>query len=288
MLFGRSTTLGLLLLVFGVFCFYPPILDAHEHRFGMKAGSFRDAAKQNAELRYALKWTFGRKAQRGWFLYTALIQKTVENEASADSEGFAESISKWQKRNRLPVTGLVDKKTLFSLIKHWQSRRIKPIRIAKEYQLLSAPISDFFDPTRDSDLLKVENETYKAYKRLIGAAVADKSLGLEIAEDGTLSEEEKFLKIVSSYRSPAYQASLRKKQPGASRAQIAFTSPHFTGKALDIYVGGEPVTTKDFNRAIQVETPVYKWLVTNAEKFGFQPYFYEPWHWEYVPEASFR
>ena len=24
------------------------------------------------------------------------------------------------------------------------------------------------------------------------------------------------------------------------------------------------------------------WLVQNADKFGFRPYFYEPWHWEYA------
>jgi LAS superfamily LD-carboxypeptidase LdcB len=51
---------------------------------------------------------------------------------------------------------------------------------------------------------------------------------------------------------------------------------------LDLYVGGDPVDTKDANRAIQVKTPIYQWLVRNADKFGFRPYFYEPWHWEYV------
>ncbi|HZH32789.1 MAG TPA: hypothetical protein VEY11_18625 [Pyrinomonadaceae bacterium] len=25
----------------------------------------------------------------------------------------------------------------------------------------------------------------------------------------------------------------------------------------------------------------YRWPVRNAERFGFRPYFYEPWHWEY-------
>jgi LAS superfamily LD-carboxypeptidase LdcB len=57
-------------------------------------------------------------------------------------------------------------------------------------------------------------------------------------------------------------------------------SPHFTGRALDVYVGGDPVDTKDANRAIR-STPAYQWLVRNAERFGFRPY-YEPWHWEYV------
>ena len=51
---------------------------------------------------------------------------------------------------------------------------------------------------------------------------------------------------------------------------------------IEVPVGGEPVKTLDSNRMIQVQTPVYKWLVKNAARFGFYPYFYEPWHWEYV------
>src|SRR5258707_428721 len=66
--------------------------------------------------------------------------------------------------------------------------------------------------------------------------------------------------------------------------RLAVNSPHFTGRALDLYVGGDPVDTGDANRAVQVNTPVYKWLVKNADKFGFYPYYYEPWHWEYKPE----
>ena len=26
----------------------------------------------------------------------------------------------------------------------------------------------------------------------------------------------------------------------------------------------------------------YRWLVQNAGRFGFVPYVYEPWHWEWV------
>lgn len=77
---------------------------------------------------------------------------------------------------------------------------------------------------------------------------------------------------------------LRERNPKSGRAGLAVNSPHFTGKALDLYVGGEPVSTDDRNRAVQTGTPVYRWLVKNAERFGFYPYFYEPWHWEYCGE----
>ena len=93
---------------------------------------------------------------------------------------------------------------------------------------------------------------------MVSAAIADKQLNLKISGN-MLAKDEKFLKIISSYRSPAYQAILRKRKPNADRAKIALRSAHFTGRALDIYVGGEPVKTKDSNRVIQVQTPVYKW-----------------------------
>ena len=55
---------------------------------------------------------------------------------------------------------------------------------------------------------------------------------------------------------------------GAAKSLLAFRS--------------EPVSTKDDNRAIQTQSKAYRWLVKNAGRFGFRPYFYEPWHWEYV------
>jgi LAS superfamily LD-carboxypeptidase LdcB len=119
---------------------------------------------------------------------------------------------------------------------------------------------------------------------MVAAATKDKTLNLRLTGTGELAPEEKFLKIVSSFRSREYQEKLRRESPLSGSAGLATNSPHFTGRALDIYVGGEPTTTKDFNRAAQIQTPVYKWLVKNAERFGFYTYFYEPWHWEYIPE----
>jgi LAS superfamily LD-carboxypeptidase LdcB len=117
---------------------------------------------------------------------------------------------------------------------------------------------------------QVERNTYEAYQRMMAAAADD------------LKPKGQYLKIVSAFRSREYQDELRRKSPNAGSAGLAVNSPHFTGRALDLYVGGSPVDTRDSNRAIQVKTPAYRWLVHNAERFGFRPYFYEPWHWEYV------
>jgi LAS superfamily LD-carboxypeptidase LdcB len=146
--------------------------------------------------------------------------------------------------------------------------------------LVTASVSNFYDPARPTDLLKVEAETFAAYKKMAAAAAFD--LRLKTDRQGDLAPEVQFLKIISAFRSREYQAGLRAASPNSGRAGLAVNSPHFTGSALDIYVGGEPVSTADANRAFQVKTPAYRWLVKNAARFGFYPYFYEPWHWEYV------
>jgi LAS superfamily LD-carboxypeptidase LdcB len=121
---------------------------------------------------------------------------------------------------------------------------------------------------------------------MLAAALKDPSLHLVQTTDGKLAGAEKYLKIISAFRSREYQEKLRRQSPNAGRAGLAVNSPHFTGRALDLYVGGDPVDTRDANRAFQIHTPVYQWLVRNAERFGFRPYFYEPWHWEYLGDEG--
>ena len=246
-----------------------------------RSGRFAGAALENRKLRSSLQWSFGARTQTGWNIYVPLISYAIGTESGPDSAEFALAVSKWQQKSGLDGTGVLDRATLESFTKYWQSRRLGRGSLAATDSLLAAPISDFFDATRSPDLLQVEAETYAAYKRMIAAATKD--LQLKISGSGELAGNDKFLKIVSAYRSPAYQEALRKKEPNAGRAALATNSPHSTGHALDIYVGGEPVKTEDSNRLLQVQSPAYKWLVKNAHRFGFYPYFYEPWHWEYVP-----
>jgi LAS superfamily LD-carboxypeptidase LdcB len=246
------------------------------------SSAFSRAAGENAKLRSSLSWNFGGKTQTGWNIYVPLIGQTLGTEAGPDSSEFALALSNWQSKAGLPETGVLDAATLETFTKYWQSRRLGRFGLTANDNLLSAPISEFFDPTRSADLLQLERDTYAAYKKMITAAAKDLRHELKLTKDGELAPEEKFLRIVSAYRSPEYQDALRKREPNAGRAALAKNSPHSTGHALDIYVGGEPVKTLDSNRLIQVQTPVYKWLVKNAHRFGFYPYFYEPWHWEYV------
>jgi D-alanyl-D-alanine carboxypeptidase len=261
----------------------PTAQSAAIRRPDTTTSAFGRAAMDNAKLRGSLQWVFGGKAQTGWDIYVPLISHTIGTEAAPDTSDFAEALSKWQERSGLAATGVLDRPTLESFTRYWQSRRLGRAGLSTGATLLAAPIGEFYDPTRSPDLLNLEQQTYAAYKRMIAAAAKDLKSELKLTPNDELAPNEKFLRIVSAYRSPEYQAALRKREPNAGRVALAVNSPHSTGHALDIYVGGEPVRTLDSNRLIQVQTPAYKWLVKNAHKFGFYPYFYEPWHWEYVP-----
>jgi hypothetical protein len=267
--------LGLIVATVLIFSFHTLTCEGQSKR------SDKEAARINATMSTDLQWVFGGKPQRGWYLYTLLIQRLIDTKQNPSSVKFATAVGRWQEKLGLRPTGIIDDETLYAMIKVWQDARIKDRSVAAPEQLFTAPISDFYDPTRAQELCQVERQTYAAYKKMVAAAIADRSLGLS-HKGRELAPGEKYLKIISSFRSPEYQEKLRRESPNSGTAGLAVRSPHFTGRALDLYVGGQPVDTADSNRALQVETPVYKWLVKNAERFGFRPYCYEPWHWEYV------
>ncbi|MFS8086196.1 MAG: D-alanyl-D-alanine carboxypeptidase family protein, partial [Acidobacteriota bacterium] len=246
------------------------------------SSAFAAAAGRNALLENELIWKFGGKQQTGWYLYHSLIDQLLKTRNAANSTEFAAALAAWQRQTGLIADGVLDESSLMAMVAHWQSRRLKDRTPALPDQLVTAPSSDFYDPERLAELREVERSTYAAYKQMVAAAVADPTLKLAHTTSGDLAPTEKYFKIISAFRSREYQEKLRRESPNAGSAGLAVNSPHFTGRALDVYVGGDPVETKDSNRAIQINTPVYRWLARNAERFGFRPYFYEPWHWEYI------
>jgi D-alanyl-D-alanine carboxypeptidase len=246
------------------------------------AVAFSSAAARNEVLRTELTWAFGGKEQRGWYLYEPLIDRLLERDYEASSANFAAALSRWQERSGLTPSGVLDEESFYAMVSEWQGKRLKGFSYATPEELITVPVADFYDPTRPDELRQVERTTYAAYKRMVSAAASDPSLHLVKGVGGALASSEEYLKIISSFRSREYQERLRRQSPNAGRAGLAVNSPHFSGRALDLYVGGDPVDTSDANRAVQIRTPVYLWLVRNAERFGFQPYCYEPWHWEYT------
>ena len=259
--YSRSFWIKVLLIVL---LLTPPASSQHD--------TLALAIETNARLKTELEWELAGKTQRGWEMYTPLIADLIGLRGVAAEQPFARALSRWQAREELAATGMLDLNTWSKMIATWQERRLKNRDIPKARRLVSATVADLYDPERPPELRFVERKTYSAYKRMYRAARRELKLG----------PDDKFLKIMSAFRSREYQEKLRRETPGATRGAIALFSTHFTGRALDLYVGGEPVETRDDNRALQTQTAAYRWLVRNAGRFGFQPYFYEPWHWEYV------
>lgn len=260
-----------------------PAADAGGAMVSSLAARFGEAAAENARLGSAMSWAFGGKTQRGVQIYLPLICRLIGAEGEFGQPEFAEALARWQQSVGLAPRGVLDDETWRRIVATWQGHRTREFSVAPPERLVLVPAESFYDPERPAELRYVERETYDAYRRLLAAAIADPEVGLRTTETGALAPDEKFLKIISAFRSPEYQAQLRRQSPGAGRAALAVHSPHSTGRALDLYVGGEPVITKDTNRALQTRTKAYQWLVKHADEFGFYPYFYEPWHWEYKP-----
>ena len=92
----------------------------------------------------------------------------------------------------------------------------------------------------------------------------------------------------SGYRDPSLQKQLweeAKKKYGSEKEARKWVAPpgnssHQSGRAIDFYLGEK---NNSGNVKKLQNTASYKWLVSNAQHFGFYPYSAEPWHWEYNP-----
>ena len=85
---------------------------------------------------------------------------------------------------------------------------------------------------------------------------------------------------------------------GAAKAQnrgavAPFPNSHNLGLAIDFQMSQgtqkyKPETgTYPMSLTIDMrQSPVHKWLFLNAAKFGFYPFNWEPWHWEFNPKSD--
>ncbi len=119
-----------------------------------------------------------------------------------------------------------------------------------------------------------------AYRRMAAAARADLP---------SLAADKRLLTIFSGYRDPVEDAAKCARDGDCGTIAKAHCSAHRTGLAMDVYLGAAPgfvpESSADANRLFQSRTAVYRWLVANASRFGFTPYPFEPWHWEWTGEA---
>ena len=87
--------------------------------------------------------------------------------------------------------------------------------------------------------------------------------------------------LVANYtKNPGHPDRTREEAIAEGHLWIGFDSPHETGLAVDFGSCGLEPERK--TAAAQFKTEAFAWLKANAYRFGFHPYFPEPWHWEHA------
>ena len=253
-------------------------------------GVFADATAANSINLFAMQWTPFGPAEMGWETYVPLIQHELGTDCDPTSAAFAEKLSTFQLLHNLPATGQFDMAT-FNVFKGvWQERRPFILARLRGECPDPPPISELAYLVAGEEhgerlTRKARRDVLEAYREMVAAARA------EIPEAAYNPE---LLRIFSSFREPESDAARCARDGNCDGVRRAACSAHRTGTALDIYVGhliGHGVdSTNSHNRRFMAQTATYRWMVKNAGRFGFVPYAFEPWHWEWIgpPEGRTR
>jgi len=235
------------------------------------------------QISYAsLSWTPFGAAEWGWETYLPLIQHEIGTDCPPGSPAFAQALARFQSAHALPETGWFDAATFTVFRGVWQERRpFVMARVRDEcpepppINMLGYLVAEEEHADRLTRLLR--RDVLASYRLMVAAAREEVP---EIAADPEL------LQIFSGFRDPEADAARCAAERNCDGLRRAFCSPHRTGTAVDLYVGqveGLGVdNTSPYSRLHMTRTPTYRWLVRNAHRFGFVPYVYEPWHWEWV------
>jgi len=240
-------------------------------------------ALANAISHYSLEWTPFGPTEWGWETYLPLIQKELGTGCAPGSPRFAKALAEFQYGHGLPATGWFDQATFQVFRGLWQERRPFIMSRVREEPCPEPPplyqLGYLVESEEHADRLTrlLRRDVLDAYRRLVAAARAEVP---EVAADPEL------LQIFSGFRDPEADAARCAAQGNCDGLRRAVCSPHRTGTAVDLYVGqlaGLGVdNTSPASRLHMSRSTTYRWLVQNAHRFGFVPYVYEPWHWEWV------
>lgn len=246
---------------------------------------FSHAAFENARSLHSLNWAPFRRSERGWETYSALIGSEIGTRCGPTTPGFASALSRWQTARGLTPTGEVDAETFAFMKGVWQDERPFVRRTGgcpappNEATLASSRPDEGYGGKH----VQLVPGAFDAYRRMVRDARR---------EVPAIRADPRYLQIFSAYRSPAYDAARCARDGNCNGIVRAKCSPHRTGRAMDLYVGQAPGygpdSTADPNRLVMSKSPAYRWLVANAHRYGFVPYAFEPWHWEWIgdPQSS--
>jgi zinc D-Ala-D-Ala carboxypeptidase len=247
---------------------------------GPAASATTNAASENTLLLNL----FGRE-ETGWLFYVPLMANEIGTDCPAETPGFAKALGAWQSAHGLAGSGIVDVATLQKLKQVWQAKR--PFVVQSAHQCPAPPVESTLSQATTAEsyggkVIQLRAEALAAYRDLVAAA----------RKDGVLSPGLQLLAIFSAYRSPEYDAARCAVQNNCHGVVRAACSAHRTALAMDVYLGAAPGfgpdSSADANRLYISRTPIYRWLVKNAVRFGFVNYPFEPWHWEFVGREGSR
>jgi hypothetical protein len=242
------------------------------------------AAAANAASLRALPWApFGR-TEAGWETYVPLVAREIRTPCPPASPGFAAALAAWEAGQRLPSDGVLSRDDFLRLKGVIQTRRAF-VQLSARRVCPAPPAPDALELGRPGEgyggkQILLRPAAFAAWRRMAAAARA---------EDPRIAADPRNLTIFSGFRGPEADAARCAADGNCNGLVRATCSPHRTGLALDMYVGQAPGygpdSSADANRLFMSRTPAYRWLVANADRFGFVPYPFEPWHWEWTGEA---
>lgn len=267
--------LSLLVLLF----FAAPVAAQTDCAIGPAA-----AAAANAASFETLAWTpFGRP-ETGWAIYANKIAADIGTACAANTPGFAAALARRQTGDKLPATGVFDLAS-FAVMKARWTRARPYLRLTHggtcpeppdAAQLATASAADSYG----GKSIQQRADALAAYRRMIASARASLPPG----------GDPDWFKIFSGFRAPLdddVRCMIDNNCYGVVRANC---SAHRTGLAFDLHVGAAPGFGPDSsdngNRRFMTRTLAYRWLLTNAARFGFVNYVFEPWHWEWSPPST--